>query len=237
MCLRLGNDYKAFIGPAKLYEQIGKTVFDVVLNQGLKKYHRVLDIGCGSLRVGQHLINYLNKGNYYGLEPNKWLIDEALTYEKIKEDKEPNFSYKDDFSIEFDTDFNMVIANSIFIHASKKQIETCIKNVMDKLNGKFIFNFIPGKDCNKNNWSYPGAVTYSKKYIESLLKDYDYKYVECDYPGRQVFIVVEKKAENKRRKKDDSKGKEEILCRHDILYEVEGEGSTTREEKYEGDNS
>lgn len=188
-------NYKSYIGPPKLYDKIGHVVFEMMKEQGLRKTHNVLDIGCGSLRVGQHLINYLNKKRYYGIEPNTWLIEEALKNESIKIDKEPNFENNSDFVIPFDADFDMVIANSIFIHACPQQIEKCIDNVMLKLKegGKFIFNFIPGKDSQASEWTYPGAVTYSRAFIEERLKDYNYKYIDVDYPGRQVFVVVEHK--------------------------------------------
>jgi hypothetical protein len=35
---------------------------------GLRPQHRLLDYGCGSLRVGQHVIPYLESGGYWGLD-------------------------------------------------------------------------------------------------------------------------------------------------------------------------
>lgn len=35
---------------------------------GLKPSHRVLDYGCGRLRSGRHLISFLERGNYVGLD-------------------------------------------------------------------------------------------------------------------------------------------------------------------------
>lgn len=192
-------NYKNYIGPEKEYENIGKIVFQALLNQGLEKYHKVLDIGCGSLRVGQHLINYLGKGNYFGIEPNKWLIEEALKHEKIKNNKNPTFDFNDKFIIPFDERFDFVLANSIFIHASKNQIENCFNEVDKKINGKFLFNFIPGSDNKKLIWSYPGAVTYSRVYFESLR---EFKYVQIKYPGKQIFGLYEKYQKEEIKEKD-----------------------------------
>jgi SAM-dependent methyltransferase len=187
-------NYKSYIGPEKMYDQIGKIVFELLKKQGLKRTHKVLDIGCGSLRIGQHLINYLNKGNYYGIEPNKWLVDEALKHEDIKSNKNPTFNYEDDFNLSiFDEKFDFILANSIFIHASKEQIEKCFKEVEKVLDGKFIFNFIRGNGNQKKDWSYPSSVTYTKVYIEGLCPlNHKLEYVDVDYPGKQLFIVLEK---------------------------------------------
>ena len=48
---------------------------------GLREHHSVLDFGCGSLRAGRLLIPYLLEGRYYGLEPNRWLIEDAMEHE------------------------------------------------------------------------------------------------------------------------------------------------------------
>jgi hypothetical protein len=52
----------------------------------LKTRHRLVDYGCGSLRIGYHAMNYLNPGNYFGLDVTtdfidvgKTLIGDALT--------------------------------------------------------------------------------------------------------------------------------------------------------------
>jgi hypothetical protein len=42
--------------------------FEILLGLGLKPEHVCIDFGCGSLRVGQHLIPYLNAGQYWGLD-------------------------------------------------------------------------------------------------------------------------------------------------------------------------
>lgn len=51
-----------------------------LLASGLQPSHQLLDIGCGTLRGGIPLIDYLEKGNYVGLEPRKKALDEALRF-------------------------------------------------------------------------------------------------------------------------------------------------------------
>ena len=58
-----------------MWEEIGRLQFEFLRARGLKPRHRLLDIGCGSLRGGIHAINYLETGNYYGLDINLSLIE------------------------------------------------------------------------------------------------------------------------------------------------------------------
>ena len=73
--------YKPYVGPDDKYDLIASMQFNLLTFMGLRDYHKLLDIGCGSLRVGRLLIPYLLKGNYFGLEPEKWLVNEALANE------------------------------------------------------------------------------------------------------------------------------------------------------------
>lgn len=46
----------------------GERDFEALINLGLQPYHRVADFGCGSLRLGRHLLNFLHPGHYWGLD-------------------------------------------------------------------------------------------------------------------------------------------------------------------------
>jgi hypothetical protein len=42
--------------------------FQFLQGLGLRPEHRCVDYGCGSLRIGMHLIDYLDAGNYWGVD-------------------------------------------------------------------------------------------------------------------------------------------------------------------------
>jgi SAM-dependent methyltransferase len=57
---------------------MGATQFRLLTTLGLREHHSLLDFGCGSLRAGRLLIPYLLPGRYYGLEPNRCLIEDGI---------------------------------------------------------------------------------------------------------------------------------------------------------------
>jgi hypothetical protein len=67
------HEYRAFVGPFEQYDVIGASQFALLYALGLRQHHRLLDVGCGSLRAGRMLIAYLEPGNYAGIEPNTGL--------------------------------------------------------------------------------------------------------------------------------------------------------------------
>jgi len=48
--------------------ELGKLQFDYATSHGLKPEMRMLEIGCGNLRAGRLFIDYLEPGNYYGMD-------------------------------------------------------------------------------------------------------------------------------------------------------------------------
>jgi hypothetical protein len=77
--LRTGTKhYSSFVGPTRQWDFMGATQFRLLTTLGLRENHRVLDIGCGSLRAGRLFIPYLNPGCYCGIEPNMWLVEDAV---------------------------------------------------------------------------------------------------------------------------------------------------------------
>jgi hypothetical protein len=192
------KDYRGFIGPADKYENIGEIVFNLCKDHGLQKNHKFLDIGAGSLRVGKHLIPWLHKNKYKAIEPEEWLIGEALCYElpdEIMLKKNPEFSFNKDFIMDFAGEkIDFILANSIFIHTSQDQIKQCLLNAKEKMHegSIMIFNFIPGKNNTKKEWTYPGAVKYQMSTIVNILRGlgFDYELISCNYPGKQVFLKI-----------------------------------------------
>lgn len=140
----------------------GEEVVRLLERQGMKSRHSVLDIGCGSLRVGRFLIPTLQKGKYFGIDPNVWLIYMAIEEELpegLLERKGPTFS--DDSNLYagvFGRKFDYVLICHVLTHGGDKQIGVAIKKAAKALapGGKIILDLYPGgPHYEGSEWRYP----------------------------------------------------------------------------------
>lgn len=126
-----------------LWDQMGNLQYNFLLSKGLKKEHKFLDIGCGSLRLGVKLIPYLNAGNYYGIEKDESLLKLGIKNEidiKVLSTKNPSFLINNKFELEkFNAKFDFIIAQSIFTHITMDEIQICLMNVKKVLKQGGIF--------------------------------------------------------------------------------------------------
>jgi len=136
--------HRAFVGG--LWDELGHLQLDFLVKSGLMPDHKLVDIGCGSLRGGVHYVEYLNEGNYYGLDINQSLI-EAGTIE-LKEagllDKKPHLIVDDQFSIDrFSAKFDFMVSVSLFTHLPMNIIVRCLNKAREGLapNGIYYSTF------------------------------------------------------------------------------------------------
>mgnify|MGYP006275714601 CR=1 FL=1 len=67
----------ALVGPPDLWEMKRRFQIDFLRQAGLLPHHRLLDLGCGTLRGGIPLIGYLDPGHYAGVEVRREVLDEG----------------------------------------------------------------------------------------------------------------------------------------------------------------
>lgn len=159
--------YRAYVGPPRDYDLVSAMSFGLLAACGLRQHHKLLDVGCGSLRLGRLLIPYLNPGNYVGLEPNKWLVDDGLRYEvgaSLAEIRRPEFIYDTTLaSLAQETRFDYVIAQSIFSHTAPDLFANWIGDISRCLgeSGILLATVICGdSDFSGAGWIYPECVEY-----------------------------------------------------------------------------
>lgn len=121
-----------------LWEEMGRLQAAFLCGQGLRPGHRLLDLGCGSLRGGVHFARYLEPGNYYGHDNNQSLIDAGYELELADaglQDRVPraNLSCSSDFTLPVaDGFFDFAIAQSLFSHLTFNSIRRCLETVAPK---------------------------------------------------------------------------------------------------------
>ncbi|XRQ10317.1 class I SAM-dependent methyltransferase [Actinomadura welshii] len=127
--------------------KLGRMQFDYLVKHGLKPDDRMLEIGCGNLRAGWRFIDYLDTGNYYGIDisPDILLAAQDTLVRKELGGKLPHLTLVNDLKLRFlpSDHFTVVHAHSVFSHSPLHVIEECLSHVGRVLvpGGFFDFTF------------------------------------------------------------------------------------------------
>jgi len=124
---------------------VGKLQFDYLVKHGLKPTDRVLDVGCGNLRLGWRLISYLRPGNYFGLDISPVILMAALDrVAQFKlQSKLPRLYLVKGTSYDFlpESFFDLVQAHSVFTHSRFEVIERILASVWRVMKPGSFFDF------------------------------------------------------------------------------------------------
>lgn len=171
LSLPAGADhYRAFVGPPRRYDFMSSTQFALLHGLGLREEDKVLDVGCGSLRLGRLLIPFLLKGGYAGVDPNTWLVEEAIRRELGQDAvqlKQPAFSANSEFDFSgFGEAFDFIIAQSVATHTGPDLLQKLLSGAAAALkpSGLFLFSYIPSQTPTRpaDGWHYPDCVEYEE---------------------------------------------------------------------------
>ena len=170
--LKLGH--REYVGG--MWEHLGQLQFEFLLDMGLKNTDSILDIGCGCLRGGRHLIEYLDPCNYHGIEKEEALLIAGIYEIGINTflEKLPVLYCNDKFdfhtiaeeSVSWPPKFS--IAFSLLTHLNKKDILILFKNLSEVVSPGHIFyaTFNQGKSTNPLKSSNFSRFEYSLEDIE-----------------------------------------------------------------------
>ncbi|KAF3588163.1 hypothetical protein F2Q69_00032376 [Brassica cretica] len=118
----------------------GRDVFEFLAqSSNLKPNSRVLEIGCGTLRVGLHFIRYLNPTHFHCLEKDELSLMAALRYELPSQGllhKRPLILRGDDMEFSkfgLDTSYDLIYASAVFLHMPDKLVWTGLERLVEKL--------------------------------------------------------------------------------------------------------
>jgi SAM-dependent methyltransferase len=125
------------------WERVGKLQLDFTIEHGLGTDARFLDVACGALRAGIHFVDYLEPGNYYGIDINESLLEAGYEIEmpgrlRAKLPRE-HLRCTKRFDCDFGVEFDAAIAHSLFTHLPLNDIRLCLYRVAQhmKVGGRF----------------------------------------------------------------------------------------------------
>jgi len=138
---------------------------------GLTPDHYLLDLGCGTLRGGIPIIEYLEPGHYYGVESRAHVLAEGQQelVESGLQDRLPQLFH---FNHLRDRDlgrcFDVVWAFSVLIHLTDEILDEALEFVKRHLasDGTFYANVNIGDACQDGSWEVFPRVHRSVKFYE-----------------------------------------------------------------------
>jgi cyclopropane fatty-acyl-phospholipid synthase-like methyltransferase len=157
----------------------GRLQFELLKREGCSPDSKLLEIGCGNLHGAVPLIEFLEKANYVGLDPNEWLREAAMKKRYIRQlvkKKQATFLSVDDFDASgLDIKFDFAFAHSVLSHCAHWQLGLFLRNVSKVLapNGRIVASIrlaegnaygssgTPGRDDSRDEtWQYPGVTWF-----------------------------------------------------------------------------
>ena len=171
-----------------LWDEVGQLQVDFLQSVGLRPSHRILDIGCGSLRAGVKLVRYLDAGNYFGTDLNKSLIQAGYDIEIAKDGLLPKLPRANlicdgefDFSSWSTTPFDFAIAQSLFTHLPLNHIRVCLErlSIAVRPKGRLYLTFFEIPEHHATHQAYRhepgGKTTYGTK------DPYHYRFSDVEF--------------------------------------------------------
>ena len=174
----------------------GKAQVDFLISQGLLPSHRLLEVGCGSFRAGRYFVDYLDAGNYYGIDANHSVMQAGYDLEFTDElrSKLPveNLRANDRFNADFGVEFEMAIAQSVFTHVSLNHIRLCMYRLAKAMapGGKFFVTFNEQRQSQAVDYYKESGKAKARFYERDVYWYYrsDIKWAASFYPWKFRYI-------------------------------------------------
>jgi SAM-dependent methyltransferase len=151
-----------------LWDEVGRLQIDFLRAQGLRPGDALLDVSCGCLRGGVHLVPFLHAGRYFGIDKDPELVRAGLEIELpragLRGRLEPDHLLVDDAfgAWRFGVVFDVAWAQSLFTHLLAPDIRRCLEQTgrVVRSGGRFFATFFEsGEDVTVPVTHQPGGIT------------------------------------------------------------------------------
>lgn len=144
----------SMVGPVHLWKMKREFQIRFLKQVGIEPEHYLLDLGCGTLRGGIPLIQYLQEAHYYGIEVRAEVLEEGRKELRNVEleYKKPVLMHTEDISLlDIGKEFDFVWAFSVLFHMTDDILNDCLSFIRKHLKktGCFYANVNIGEseDC------------------------------------------------------------------------------------------
>jgi SAM-dependent methyltransferase len=145
------------VGPPELWQLKRNFQISFLRRFGLQPENFLLDLGCGTLRGGIPLIEFLDVGHYFGVDSRAEVMPEAQQelLDSHLQAKYPALIHSPDISqLAIDRKFDYIWAFSVLIHMTDKILVDALSFVRLHLapGGVFYANVVAGETNSENVW-------------------------------------------------------------------------------------
>lgn len=192
---------RAWVGPPFVYDLVGGMQFELLIDLGLREFHRFLDVGCGSLRLGRLALMYLLPGRYFGVEPSRDILNEGcklhfgagLADSQVIAARKPRFTHNSNFDFSFvEGTVDFVFAQSIASHTGPAMTRQLLESIANVSHDDTIamVTYIrcenPAKSNTKEGWFYPECVTYTDEAFGAFAREMGFHAYRSVWPAVNI---------------------------------------------------
>jgi hypothetical protein len=172
--------------------QAARLLFDTLISLGLERSDGLVDYGCGTLRLGRLLIEYLDAGRYLGLDIDDRILRagcEMLSVELITE-KKPSFSVisTDRIHLAVRNKPQWIIATDVLHHVAPFEIDEFFHNISIVVRAGAI-GFITCKKRSKVERLSTRSWGYNVEYLQGAAAGYGMTVQEIEGELRDVACL------------------------------------------------
>ena len=123
----------------------GERQLHFLKSMGMQPHHRLVDLGCGTGRLAEQAIPYLDDGNYTGVDISQQAIAEcwSLVDDTDMANKTPTFRWSQDglMGLQDDSKPDFIWAHSVFTHLPSVQVSLLFDEISGMDFTAFCFTF------------------------------------------------------------------------------------------------
>lgn len=153
---------------------------------------RVLDLGCGTMRLGRYLIPFLNAGNYTGLDvsPDALQAGRERLWDSVVEQKVPRLKSNDDLRLnELAAPVDLVWGQSVVSHLPGSDVRELFDALPGALtdDGRAVLSYFPEPQDSSKDFGYRPSTMADMAASAGLA----FEPLDIDHPKGQVFCRLE----------------------------------------------